>query len=114
MESNLDPSCVVWLKHCLELLCPAATNELRGKVDDPAAFVEDLFCSEKHVLVFEDFLNRTDGLPLFVALQPTRVLNMATAIPRPGTYVSLMYFLKPACTENPVWSQDTLIDTVQV
>lgn len=114
VESGLEPSCLLWLKHHLQLLCPSATDKLRGSADGPAAFVDDLFSSAKHVLVFEDFLNRTDGLPLFVALQPARVLSMTTSIPRPGTYVSFMYFLKPPCNENPLWRQNTLTETIQV
>lgn len=110
----MEPGCLDWLKHHLQLLCPAETNELRGSSEDPHAFVDELFSSARHTLVFEDFLNRTDGLPLFVALQPSRSFNMATAVPRPGTYVSFMYFLKQTCNENPVWSQETLTQTIQV
>lgn len=114
IEPSLDPCCLEWLQNELQLLCPDEANELRGSAEDPRAFVGDLFSSSKHSPIFEDFLKRTDGLPLFVALQPSRCFSMATVVPRPGTYESFMYFLKPPCSENPAWTRENLTQMIQV
>lgn len=113
-ESSLDSSCVSWLTQRLRLLFPASSSSLRGSAQSATEFVDDLFDPIKHTLVFEDFLRRTDGLPLFVSLTPSRHFNMATSVPQTGSYTSFMYFMKPTIKEDHDWTSGSLTDSIQV
>jgi hypothetical protein len=88
---------------------------LRGTASDASDFVDELFDVNQHALIFEDFLNRTDGLPLFVVLLPSRNFNMVTAIPKTGSYVSFLYMLKPSMSSEAVtWTDALLRQKIQV
>ena len=113
-ESSLDSNCVQWLTQRLRLLFPTASNPLRGTAQSAKVFVDELFDPAKHSLVFEDFLNRTDGLPLFVSLTPSRTFSMGTAVPQTGSFSSFMYLVKPATKHSQEWTSCSLTDHVQV
>lgn len=113
-ESSLDSSCVQWLTQRLRLLFPTSSSPLRGSAQSASVFVDELFDPAKHTLVFEDFLHRTDGLPLFVSLTPSRAFDMGTAVPQTGSYSSFLYLVKPATKEDQEWTSNALTDTIQV
>jgi hypothetical protein len=113
-ESSLDSSCVQWLTQRLRLLFPASSSPLRGSAQSPVEFVDELFDPTKHTLVFEDFLHRTDGLPLFASLTLSRTFNMSTSVPQAGSYSSFMYFVKPLMKEDQEWTSSSLTDNIQV
>jgi hypothetical protein len=113
-ESSLDNSCVTWLTERLRLLFPATSSPLRGSAQSAVEFVDELFDPSKHRLMFEDFLHRTDSLPLFVSLTPARTFNFSTAVPQAGSCSSFMYFVKPPTKEDQEWTSSSLTDNVQV
>jgi hypothetical protein len=111
---RLDPSCTPWFKQRLELLCPAPRSPLRAGAETAAEFVSELFEDGDHGTAFEEYLQSKEPRALFVILTSSRQFKITTAVAKPGSYVTLMYFLRPSDCEAVKWSVTTLSRKLQV
>ena len=103
-----------WLQKRIEVLYPSSSSPLRAGAADAAAFVEQLYSDEQHRRPFEDFLQSDDRRPLFAFLANDRQIVLSSSVPKPGTFSALLYFLKPASTDEVRWTAHTLSRHLQV
>jgi hypothetical protein len=112
-QPRLAESCYMWLQRMLALLCPAPSDPMRAGADTPTRFVAELYDDAQHGIAFDTFL-QSDKACMFVLLASSRAFHVTFDVPKCGSYVSLIYVLKPQGASKLAWSAATLASALQV
>jgi hypothetical protein len=86
---------------------------MRAGADTSSRFVAELYDDAQHGNEFDAFLH-SDKVCMFVILTFDRAFRITLGVPQCGSYVSLLYILKPTSTFRVKWSAASLATMLQV